>query len=87
MLYFRARERIVNHLNQYLLNIEKNRKNIEVFEKKMEELQILLEISKIKMKRMIDESLELKTFCEKLLNELIKKEISIVGDINKLNKI
>ena len=86
-MFFRARERIVNHLNQYLLNIEKNKKNIEVFEKKMEELQSLLEISKIKMKRMIDETIELKGFCEKLLKELIKKEISIVGDINKLNKI
>jgi len=74
----------VSHLNQFLLNIEKNKKNIEIYEKKMEELQNLLEISKIKMKNMIDETLELKTFCEKLLKELIKKEISIVGDINKL---
>ena len=50
----------------------------------MEELHNILEISKIKMKKMIDEILELKVFCEKLLKEMIKKEISIVGDINKL---
>ena len=71
-------------MNQFLLNIEKNRKNIEIYEKKMEELHNILEISKIKMKKMIDEILELKVFCEKLLKEMIKKEISIVGDINKL---
>lgn len=53
----------------------------------MEELQSMLQISKIKMKNMIDETLQLKGFCEKLLKDLIKKEISIVGDINKLNKL
>ena len=78
---------MVNHLKQYLLNIEKNKKNIDVYEKKMEELQSMLEISKAKMKRTIEETFELKIFCEKLLKELIKKEISIVGDINKLNKL
>lgn len=50
----------------------------------MEELQVLLDTSKIKMKKMIDETVDLKNFCEKLLKEVVKKEISIVGDINKL---
>lgn len=50
----------------------------------MEELQNLLDVSRTKMKNMIEETMNLKDFCEKLLKELIKKEISIIGDINKL---
>lgn len=74
----------MNNLNQFLINIEKNKKNIISFEKKMEELQNLLDVSRTKMKNMIEETMNLKDFCEKLLKELIKKEISIIGDINKL---
>lgn len=74
----------MNNLNQFLINIEKNKKNINSFEKKMEELQNLLDVSRTKMKNMIEETMNLKDFCEKLLKELIKKEISIIGDINKL---
>lgn len=74
----------MNSLKQFLINNEKNKKHIESYEKKMEELQVLLDASRIKMKKMIDETIDLKNFCEKLLKEVIKKEISIVGDINKL---
>ena len=84
---YRAQERLINQLNQLKLIASKNRENLLNLSKKSAEIQLAINETKTRLKELSQESLEIKELIESHMKNLIKRNIRIIGDVNKLRSL
>ena len=84
---YRAQERLINQLNQLKLIASKNRENLLNISKKSGEIQLAINESRTRLKELSQESLEIKELIESHMKNLIKRNIRIIGDVNKLRSL
>lgn len=75
----KARERIANSLTQYKINQKKNEYNIENLQKQIIDLENLINESKIRLKTINEDTFFAKDVAEKLMKDLIKREVNFTG--------
>jgi len=81
---FRASERIINHLNQFKLSANKARENFSGLSKRNYDINKAIQENKEILDELTKQTSELKSATEVEMKKLIKRDVFIIGDINKI---